>query len=222
MYQQYLSFDVATKSLAFIKFQMLLPELREKILLRVESFIKLCRGNMNGAKLESIEKMILKADELLREMKHVIVIEDAETMDLFPDTDNREIRIVPRVVAATKYIKRRITGITPETIVFVEFQMAPNNKAGHVEAAIISIFADNPIIEVHPSVKSKIYFSKELMYHNYTKMYETSKTANKNHARDNFIEAEKLFVSSLPPMTNALKGHIADAFINAFYALVKK
>lgn len=216
---QYLSFDVATKTLAFVKFTTNIDwEKLDKIL----AFVVFCKANLKSASPEQLDKMILKVDSLMVELKSMIIIEDGTTVDLFPDTPNEDIKIVPRVIAATKYIKNRIH-VDTDTIVIVEFQMGPNNKAGHVEAAIISIFAEHQVHEVHPSLKAKIFFSSELKHHHYTKKYGTLKTANKNHARDNFNEAEKLFTSKLPAnITPALKGHIADAFMNAFYFICKK
>ena len=93
--------------------------------------------------------------------------------------------------------------------------MSANPKARMIFAALIAIFADYDVVLVNPSLKNKIYLSEEGKHKHFIKKYSQLYSANKAHAKYNFMLIEQIFGSpqSIANSSNANKGHIADAFM---------
>lgn len=97
--------------------------------------------------------------------------------------------------------------------VLIEYQMGQNAHARAIAAALTALFVEYEVAFVGPSLKNKIAFAKELEWCNYAEKYSTTYSANKNHAKANLAEFERLFGSGIPPSSAALRGHIADSFL---------
>ena len=226
----FLSFDCATKSLAFI---------------------------IAYVDVEKISLDIINQDnkENNNKEKDIIKIIDGETVDLFPNIADVDILTVDRIKALVIYVRKRILPVLAglgrqpliltnnDTIlagqnqhqdrqllqattdqlqavagqdrqlqVLIEFQMGANPKARMIFAALIAIFADYDVELVNPSLKNKIYFSEEGKHKHFIKKYSQLYSANKAHAKYNFEFIEKKIGSPIKA-TNTEKGHIADAFM---------
>ena len=212
-----LSFDCATKSLAFV----------------------IAKVNISQ---QSIQNAISKLSdcttiEQLKQIKlDLIHIIDGEMVDLFPNIHDTDIKTVDRIKALVFYVRNRILpeldklkelkkeeskkeeSKKEESIklkIFIEFQMSANPKARMIFAALIAIFADYDVILVNPSLKNKIYLAEEGKHKHFIKKYSQLYSANKAHAKYNFMLIEKIFGSpqSIANSSNTNKGHIADAFM---------
>ena len=197
----FLSFDCATKSLAFI----------------------IAYVNVNKESLQETSKQLmnteLTCDEFNKIKSNLISIIDGETVDLFPNIPDANIPTVERIKALVFYVRNRILPKLNSSKldktklkVLIEFQMGANPKARMIFAALIAIFADYDVKLVNPSLKNKIHFSEDGKHKHFIKKYSQLYSANKAHAKYNFELVENMFGSNIKA-TSAEKGHIADAFM---------
>jgi hypothetical protein len=109
---------------------------------------------------------------------------------------------VERLRAVAAYVARRVRPAVAAARrpgeplrVLIEYQMGANARARYVAAALVALFADEPDIAfVAPSLKCRVAVCPEGAYHL-------------------FAEVERVFGSGAPPCPPALRGHIADSFM---------
>lgn len=206
----YLGFDCATKTFAFSLSRIDLEAYKaDRLSLR--------------SQLDNLRKTpdYKKIEELDVQTKSYIYIADGETIDLFPGRRDADVSTIERIRAVSRYIKARII---PSIVKFtdgekirvvVEFQMGHNARARAVSDAIITLFCEDEIILVGPSLKNKIYTCEEGKYCYFAEKYITSYSANKAHTKYNFSHLERLFGSGLVNMSDAKK----DILPTALYKL---
>ena len=106
------------------------------------------------------------------------------------------------------------------TTVLIEFQMGPNARARAIAAALTALFVDFQIAFVGPTLKNKIAFASSTEWYRFAEKYATTYGANKAHAKANLAEFERLFGSGVAPSSAALRGHIADSFLQVLGYIV--
>jgi len=95
--------------------------------------------------------------------------------------------------------------------VIVEYQMEdPMRK---ISDALVALFADDDVIIVGAALKNTLHTCEEGRYYHFAAKYARAYDANKAHAKFNFRKIEEAFGSGIPPSTAALRGHIADSFM---------
>lgn len=220
----YLGFDCATKtfafSLSYIDFDPIIIESIKLKCKAIDAIMKriqiLINENKTIEAIVLINSIIPKINELNNQSMFIKLI-DGETIDLFPGRADDTISTVERLRALSRYINSRIKPAIeeiPNIKIIVEFQMGHNSKAKSIASAIVALFAEEDVIIVGPSLKNKIYISDEGRYCKFSAKYASSYTANKAHAKFNFLEIERLFGTMIPATKPAnLRGHIADSFM---------
>ena len=166
--------------------------------------------------------------ELDAETRDFVRIVDGETVDLFPGRADGDISTVERLRAVACYVANRIRPVVAASVppgerlrVVVEFQMGPNARARAVAAALIALFAEEDVIIVGPTLKNKVATCEEGRYCYFAERYKTAYSANKAHASYNFARLEEVFGTGIPPtVPAALRGHIADSFMQVIGYLV--
>jgi hypothetical protein len=145
---------------------------------------------------------------------------DGETIDLFPGRADKSISSVERLRAVAQYVARRIRpalrrfvppGEAPRVV--IEFQMGANAPARTVAAALVTLFAEEDVFFVGPSLKNRVHTCEAGRYCYFAERYTSAYAAYKAHARYNFARIEEAFGSTIPPSAPALRGHIADSFM---------
>ena len=182
----YLSFDVATKSLAF-------------------SFI---RYNINWKKDINIEYSKLENNEInaIQFLENVNVILNnslqylyGNVIDLIPGKKIKDVNIFEK----SKYLKEHLNKINnniceilnisnleiikDELQILIEYQMSHNYNSNAIYNQIIYEYTPLKIDKVIPTCKNKIYLHNNLIYQNFIEKYANNYTANKNHTKANFI-----------------------------------
>lgn len=233
----FLGFDCATKSLAFSLsridldgFNMLKQHIRTRtqvafeIVRRAQELIA-----VDPAKAASLYNSVSTlAADLDRESKSFLRLVDGEAVDLFPGKPDAEIATVERLRAVSRYVKERIHPAIQKAVpasqplqVVIEFQMGPNAPARAVAAALITLFAEEDVVIVGPTLKNKISTCEAGRYCYFAEKYSTAYGANKAHAKFNFARIEDTFGTEIPDMDPpALRGHIADSFMQILGLLV--
>ena len=235
----YLGFDCATKTFAFSLSRVDLAAYREAgagagLRRRAAAAAELVRRAEQAAagapararELAAAAGAALAA--LDRETKAVIQIADGETQDLFPGRLDKDISTVERVRAVVRYVAARIRPAVEARLprgekphVVVEFQMGPNAPARVVAAALITLFAEDDVFIVGPTLKNKVATREEGRYCYFAEKYRTTYTANKAHAKYNFAVIEEVFGTGISgTISPALRGHIADSFMQVLGHLV--
>ena len=213
----YLSFDCAKKTFAFIIIRLDFNFIfyNNKQLRDIINFIKsdIKKNGINDKHIDLATKM----DERTKQSIKIIA---AECVDLDPSKSNKEMDTVSRVRSVVDYVNRCIMGYVNDIdknllTVLVEFQMSFNDKSRCVSTALLTIFSHYDIHLVSPSLKNKIYFTEDGRHANFVQKYKNGYSANKAHALFNYLKFEELFDQKLS-ISNTLKGHIADAFLQIF------
>ena len=238
----YLSFDCATKSLAFViayvnvdklllqesnilLTSMLTKELTKEFTKKFTQEITNLEQLQLQLQLQLQKEELTKLKEQLQKIKsNLIQIIDGETVDLFPNIADVDILTVDRIKALVFYVRKRIlpalASLTrrslsdiPKLQILIEFQMGANPKARMIFAALIAVFADYDVKLVNPSLKNKIHFSEEGKHKHFIKKYSQLYSANKAHTKYNFEQIERIFGTNIKKSTNTERGHIADSFM---------
>lgn len=216
----YLGFDCATKTFGF-----------SLMGIRAECFSgrrKYLRQRLRELKTWIKEKptapfelfLLSKAvQDLDAETKSYIVLIDGETKDLFPGRPDKNIHTIERLRALCDYIRSRIMpsikkNVTGPLEVVIEFQEGANAKTRIIAPSLATLFIDQKVYFVGPTLKNKVYLSEEGRYCHFAEKYARNYDANKAHVKYNFAALEELFGSQIPschPPT--LRGHIGDACI---------
>ena len=239
MAETYLSFDCATKTFAFTVSRVSLPALRAtaqmrgraaaaRLLLERAAARLHCRDAESQQRAAAEYSMAKDAiDRLDAETRSAIAILDGEVVDLAPGQPDASVGTVDRLRALAHYIERRVRpalalalapapaggGRADPPLVVIEYQMGPNSRARAVAAALVALFAAERIVIVGPSLKNRVAASAAGQYGHFLQKHRTSYAANKAHALFNFRTVEAAFPSGVPPTSAALRGHIADSFM---------
>lgn len=173
----FLSFDIATKSLAtsFIYFDI--------NNLKINNIkIKECKDliNLNHNIKSIFEYYICEVTDLIpnKKLKNTNVIERSKALNIYINNLNEKINNIIN--------KNKITKI----ILLIENQPTYNDKSKTIQNQIIYAFSNNPIYKIknmNPIYKNKIYFNKKLQYSNFIGKYSNNYLANKNHTKYNFL-----------------------------------
>lgn len=242
--QYYLGFDCATKtfaySLSWVQFDRTAiaqwrrrAEMIRETLARAESTMKPGAESVVQA---LVDRTRTAAEALDAEVLGSLRIFAGATVDLFPGRADGSISAVERIRAMSVYVRAEIlpriqalgllqqggaaADSPPQLSVLVEFQMGANAPARMIAAGLVALFADYDLVVVPPSLKNKIATCAEGHYAVFAQQVATSYTANKNHAKFNFGVIEKAFGTGIPPSSAALRGHIADSFMQVIGWLV--
>jgi hypothetical protein len=98
--------------------------------------------------------------------------------------------------------------------------MGPNARARAIAAALVALFANESVMFVGPSLKNRVCTGPTGQYANFAKKYSNSYGANKAHAIHNFAVIESVFGTRIPATPAALRGHIADSFMQILGHLI--
>ena len=225
---RFISFDPAVKTLGYIIVDIdpiffdkneykLFNERKDKLLSIASSILSLSLINMDIISvlilLEKILRINMELVETLNKMRNMIVLEQADTIDLFPDNKCSEITCIMKIKAATVIMHQIKNTLDGDEIVLIEYQMA--DQAASIAHTIVSCFYDHEVHFVLPALKNKINVG-DVRYSSICKRYSNSYSANKAHALANFILIKKYYTNNLSDLCNSTKaheGHIADAFM---------
>jgi hypothetical protein len=233
----YLGFDCATKTFAFSLSRVDLGAYRaarahihkrvsaaREVLRRAEAIMSADPARA-AELLDAVAPGIEAADAETRSFIHLA---DGETVDLFPDRPDDSIATVERVRAVVRYVADRVRPSVRRAVpagdplqVVIEFQMGPNAPSRVVAAALVTLFAEEDVIIVGPSLKNKIATCEAGRYYRFAEKYRSSYYANKEHAKFNFAKIEEVFGTNIPlTRPPSLRGHIADSFMQVLGHLV--
>jgi hypothetical protein len=228
----YLGFDCATKTFAFSvgrvdlrrfvqdrsAFTALCTQLKAVKELMGRARLCLVAGDGNGAK--NILDRVGPIADSLDASTQFIEIADGGVVDLCPGVADKDIPTIDRVRAVINYVDTRIRPTLSRLIptgqplnVVVEFQMGPNAPARVISCALLTLFASDNVFLIGPSIKNKVAFSEEGKYCYFAARYSNNYGANKAQVKHNFAEAERIFGTQIPPTAAAIRGHIADSFM---------
>jgi len=213
---RFLRFDCATATLAF----------------------SLSRVHLNVAHIHNLRRRINAASELLHraaddasllsqlttlvrtldaEVGELLRIADGETVDLCPGMVDSKIPTVARIRALVKYVNSRVRPSLQKHSqgeplrVLIEYQAYdPQRK---ISDALVTMFAEDDVLIIGAAHKNRVYTCEEGKYSKFAAKYASAYTANKAHAKFNFKKIEDTFGSQIPPSKPALRGHIADSFM---------
>jgi hypothetical protein len=224
----FLSFDCATKTFAFG-------------LVRVDAEAIRAGGPGLRARARAAEEVLRRAGELAgvdpararalvatvalavaamdAEARGYFCLADGEAVDLFPGRSDDDIPTVERVRAVARYVAARVRPAVARHVppgerhrVLVEYQMGPNAPARTVATALVTLFADDDVVIVGPSLKNKVAVCDEGQYYRFAERYARAYDANKAHTKYNFARLEAAFGSGIPASRPpGLRGHIADS-----------
>lgn len=203
----YLSFDVATKSLA-------------TSLLKINDY----KNNIRNIKIESINDLKMFETKLDNTIEYVYY----NVEDLIPGKKLKDTEIIERTNNLKKYLKKvnnvinilRERDTIEKIYLLIEYQLSSNYNANAIYNQIIYEFCDN-IFEIHiinPAYKNRIYFSKELQHSRFIQKYSNNYIANKNHTKENFLFFLRIFKLEYV-IDNIKKKNIddlADSFLQIF------
>ena len=215
----FLSFDPATVTFAFSLSRIdvagcvaAVPDLRASI--------AAARAALAARDAAAAAAAVAAADAATRGL---IVLADGAVADLSGGVADDDIPMVRRLQAVARYVEERVRPAVRRALeshlgetlqVVVEYQMGANDKTRAVAAALVTLFAAEDVIIVGPSLKNRVAIGEDGRYCYFAQRYAKAYSANKAHARHNFARFEAAFGSQIPPTpTAALRGHIADSFL---------
>lgn len=227
----HLSFDCATKTFAFSLSRVDLDDIGARLAdfrRRAAALTEICRrGGAGAVDIATLRAAAAAADALCAEVRGLVVIADGEMVDLAPGRSDNDVPGVERIRAVVAYVKARVrpalSAIVPSgerLRIAVEFQLGFNSKSRVVAAALVTLFAEEDVIIVGPALKNQIATCEEGRYWRFAEKYSKSYDANKAHSKFNFSKFEAVFGSSIPPCSPAMRGHIADSFMQVIGYLV--
>lgn len=202
----FLSFDIASRSLAFT----------------------LMNYNINF--LTEVEQLALSRTSTLTEMTYLLnsslAIRLCDVVDLNQGKTNKEITQIEK----TKKLKEVLTVLTTlleefrqpntaeEVRVLLEYQMSANYQANAVFNQIFYHFIDYSPVTIAPCYKNKVFFKEELMYKTFSDKYATSYSANKAHTKANFLYFLETFnmFNSINHIKKKNIDDAADSFMQVF------
>ena len=195
MEKWYLSFDCATKTLAFILVKIRFGQIFNNTteLLKIVKCFK--QKLLNNEYSKELEQTINRLD---KKTKYAIEIITGNCIDLIPGIKSKDIDTVERIKLVADYTKKEIypliQDISKESLsVLVEFQMSHNTQSKVVSIALLSLFSEYELCLVNPCLKNKLCFTEQGNYCYFMEKYKNSYDANKKHALYNFKEFERIF-----------------------------
>jgi hypothetical protein len=167
----------------------------------------------------------MTSDNFTKFISSIIRLIDGEVIDFFPKIPDSKIDSVDRIIKISNYTKQhimpKIKHIPVSDIeIFIEFQMGSNHKSRMISSALISIFSEYKVRLIHPSLKNKIYINEIGKHKYFIKKYSNLYSANKEHAKYNFMQIEEIFQSKIPYTSKNDRGHIADSFMQVLGYLI--
>jgi len=220
----FLSFDCATKSLAFA-----LVRLRDPAAAVREAVAALGRLGP-GPKTEALAAVVAGLARATREAFHVA---GGGATDLCPGVKNAQIPTVARVRALKKYLQGPVAAALgaagveagPRLSVLVEFQLGANAPARTVAAALVMHYAEADVCLVGPALKNKVdvFGGPELQHYHFVEKYSSLYYANKQHTKAMYFGyLLPLFGHSPPLIPPGMKGDYADAIMQVLGFLQHK
>ncbi len=209
----YLSFDVASRSLAFS-----LMYYDHNVL---EHLKKFTLDNQNQNKHNYLEGV----DQIL---KYSIQYYHGNVVDLNNGKSMKDMILLERTMTLKNTLLELKNALIQKQIeldidmdktkVLIEYQMSANYQANSVFNQIYYEFAEFQPVVVNPCYKNKIYFSSELTYSKFAERYNRNYSANKAHSKENFLHFLKTF--NLEDVIKNIKkkniDDIADSFMQIF------
>ncbi len=201
----FLSFDIASRSLAF-------------------TIMKYNTNFLSDLKL--LVERNNNIAEIYKCMDESISIRICDVVDLNEGKKNSEITLLQK----TKKLKEVLTTLsvillefsnlnpTENISVLLEYQMSANYQANVIFNQIFYHFVDFEPKVISPCYKNKVFFSEELRYSKFTSNYANSYSANKAHTKANFLYFLKSFNMS-NSITHIKKKNLddaADSFMQIF------
>jgi hypothetical protein len=237
----YLSFDCATKTLAFSlmafdirSLRRRVPDLRRKCA-EYSAYLRDLQAQIKTALItpakplpqvvcENISRVKNAIAAINAELAQYVELVDGETVDLCPGIADKDIHTVPRVQALIPYIESRVMPAVAKhcggdsIIVLVEFQMGVNAPSRVIASSLITLFIKHDVRIVGPSLKNKISLFDSGKYCFYIEKYTTLYTANKAHTKANLEYFVNTFNCGHVLKTTPKKywGHIADSLCQIF------
>lgn len=200
-----LSFDVATKSLAvsLISYNENIQRIQDKLDAYMQYKLQLDEFN----DLHSHNNCLLKFEELLKftndNINDSICIKYLEVKDLIPGKKLSETNTIDRTLALHNYLKEldlKLNELLNSNIqnlyILVEYQMGPNDKSRVISSQLLLHFmkyveSNSPNIHlIGPTLKNTIHIGSgdDGIYSNFVEKYKNNYTANKAHAKYNFLK----------------------------------
>lgn len=233
----YLGFDCATKtfaySIGYIDREGFMTA-RERLRMRAAAVKELVRRSVaaasaaasadasaDAAEAPDLEAVARAVGELDRDTQRFVRVLGGAVRDLAPGRADDDISTVERIRAVkayvTEHVRPAVLARVPPGVrlrVVVEYQMSANFKARAVAAALITLFAEDDVVIVGPSLKNRVYTAEEGRHCHFAERYKTNYAANKAHAAHNFRELERVMGTEIGAVRPAsLRGHIADSFM---------
>jgi hypothetical protein len=197
-----ISFDIATKSLAYCVLDMNIGWAGD--LLKCKS-LEECSDVLSSA------VTVLKWDV-------VDLAGGASLKSLDNLSRSRALRVV--LESLDEYTSKQ-SEEAMEVTVLLEYQMSANYNANAVYNQVLYHFCEHKVITVHPTLKNKVWFSKDLKHQSFIAKYANAYTANKAHTRANLEFYCNVFQLELPSIKAKNRDDLADAFIQAMHYFVK-
>jgi hypothetical protein len=199
---KYISFDLATKSLAISIIDYNSNYITD-ITTAYNSYLKY-KKTFNS---KDLNKLILRYNELLDIIQKIIEtkihIQYATVVDLIPNKKVVDVSVIERTSKLYHYMNGPFQELmnehckcsNEEMIFLLEYQMGPNVKSSMVSAQILyhitkyqNAKMDN-IILVGPSLKNKVVIGgNDSHYSNFVEKYTTLYASNKNHTKYNLLK----------------------------------
>lgn len=219
----FLSFDVATKSLAysFIFYNMnwktdLINEYNkfENKNIPLDIFL----NNINNIINDSLQYLHGDVIDLIpgKNLKDVDIFEKSKKLKLILKDINKTI--------LKKINLESLEMIKSKFKVIIEYQMAHNYNSNAIYNQIIYEYCNYEIDKVMPVYKNKINLNDNLIYQNFIEKYKNNYTANKNHTKQNFLFFIQNYnlQNTISHIKKKNLDDIADSFMQIFGYLYSK
>ena len=201
MFRDVLSFDCASKTLAWFRCAMIVDA--DRIFRQLES------EYATAANSDSRESIAAKYQVIA---SNVVVPIDYGVVDLGGGALGSEINDITRA-RAVRWLVDSIAPATPNTIVLVEDQPPFNQSSVPVQHQLMTLYANCDVRVVPPRLKNTIQFTG-MEYGGFLVAATSSYNANKQHSVANFIKLVGVFGLKLH-ITAVKLDDIADAFMQA-------
>lgn len=230
----YISFDVATKSLAVaIIYYMPDQEMSDKLTNRSDLYTKRTLKAPPHKKLTEYVSMIEDVDAIYKTRLQISLL---DVVDLIPNKKVKQTTTIERTYQLYKYLETLRVPITKamqeheDTRFLIEYQMGPNDKSRCISSQIMlfcmsflhvnSLSSSPTRIEdrihlVGPALKNKIQFGNDekSIHSYYLSKYKTNYTANKSHTK--YILGKILNAYGMEHMVASIKKKNIDDIADA-------
>lgn len=166
------------------------------------------------------DKILSNVEETQKDIKEKIhdyvTIIAANVVNLIGDGPEHTVSIIR---ALNVYCRDVIMPDIPADItlnVLIEFQMGQNPSARTIMTALATIFINDNVIIVGPSLKNKIHYTEEGQYCHFIAKYSSAYSANKQHTTFNFKQMLNDIKHNISGIKNCDLNHVADSFMQIF------